>query len=467
MIQQLRETINNCVTNTNEFISNINQTSIEADEHLVSLDVKDLFTNIPINQAIKIVLERIGQSEAFCASTLTESDLKELLTICLQNSYFTFNNKYFRQKTGLPMGNILSPLLSDLYMDQYVKEKLNKINDKLWRYVDDLFIITKMKEDEIKSYVDELNALNGSIKFTYEFEANKQLNYLDTTLTRNTEEKRIDVKWFRKDTASDRLLHYESGHHKSIKLNIIKNMATRIINITKNNKQQQEDLNKLREMLVKSKYPKYLIENSIQSCLKQNITNTTTTTTAVQSNKIKENNMEFSLTLPYVNGMEVLKRKLEKLKIKLYFSYPKKLNSLVTSIIKPQPKSIIYQIECECGLIYNGETKIGLEKRSKQHIQLIKKDDKNTSSEIVQHHHEKRWQCRFNPQLSFIIDNDTDYRKRKIKEAIYSKVNESINKHDNIDIAWNNILHKERTMIKQNIKFKKKLNELKTSNMIQ
>jgi hypothetical protein len=72
------------------------------------------------------------------------------------------------------------------------------------------------------------------------------------------------VKWFRKDTATGRLLHYESEHHKSIKLNIIKNMATRIINTIKNNKQQELDLNQLKDMLIKSRYPKYLMENSIQ-----------------------------------------------------------------------------------------------------------------------------------------------------------------------------------------------------------
>ncbi|CAF4940382.1 unnamed protein product, partial [Rotaria sp. Silwood1] len=47
---------------------------LEDDEYLASLDVKDLFTNIPINQAINIAMERIGQSEVFCESTLTESD---------------------------------------------------------------------------------------------------------------------------------------------------------------------------------------------------------------------------------------------------------------------------------------------------------------------------------------------------------------------------------------------------------
>jgi hypothetical protein len=461
IIHQLRETIENCVTNTTEFITKINQIKLEDDDNLASLDVKDLFTNIPISKSIDIVIERIGYSETFCQSTLTKSDIKELLIFCLQNSSFTFNNKFYRQINGLPMGNILSPLISDLYMDEYIKNNLKKVNGKLYRYVDDLFIITKMDENEIKLYVNELNSLKETIKFTHEFETNKQLNYLDTTVTRNTLEKRLDIKWFRKDTASDRLLHFESGHNKSIKLNIIKNMTMRIINTTMDNDQQQEDLITLKQMLIKSKYPNYMIENSIQTSLKECTNNITTNNNKKQTDNKKNVDMEFSLSLPYVHGMEVLKRKLEKLKIKLYFSYPKKINSLVTSNIKPPSKSVVYQINCECGSVYNGETKVGLKTRSKQHNALIEKDEKNASSELVQHHHQKRWQCMFDPNSAFTIDSDTDFRRRRIKEAVYSTLNDSINKHDLIDNAWNNILHKESTTIKENIKFKMKMNSLK------
>ena len=67
----------------------------------------------------------------------------------------------------------------------------------------------------------------------------------------------------------------------------------------------------------------------------------------------------------------------------------------------------------------------------------------------------------FNPDSVFVIDSDTNYGKIRIKEAINSTINNSINKHDNIDSAWNNILYKEKTIIKDNIKFKKKLNSLR------
>ena len=43
------------------------------------------------------------------------------------------------------MGNCLSPLLADLYMDDYIEKHLTDVNqpNKLWRYVDDIFIITR------------------------------------------------------------------------------------------------------------------------------------------------------------------------------------------------------------------------------------------------------------------------------------------------------------------------------------
>jgi retron-type reverse transcriptase len=113
----------------------------------VSLDVNDLFNNVPINKAIDIVLKRIERSKEFRESNLTKSDLKQLLTLCLNNSYFVFNNKYYKQIRGLPIRHIWSPLLADLYMHEFINDNLNKTKERLYRYVDDLFVITKMNEN--------------------------------------------------------------------------------------------------------------------------------------------------------------------------------------------------------------------------------------------------------------------------------------------------------------------------------
>ena len=149
-IKQLRTTIKNSTTNTNSFINDITEKQIHKDEKFIYLDIEDLFTNIPVSKTIEIVIKKIGCSEKFCESALTETDLRQMLKISLKNSYIQLNKKFYRQKQGLPMGNTLSPLLADLYMQDYIEKYMKDIYEqsKFWRYVDDILIITKMNEEE-------------------------------------------------------------------------------------------------------------------------------------------------------------------------------------------------------------------------------------------------------------------------------------------------------------------------------
>ena len=45
-----------------------------------------------------------------------------MLDIILENNEFEFNGKYYRQKTGVPMGSRASPELCDLRMYEILKE---------------------------------------------------------------------------------------------------------------------------------------------------------------------------------------------------------------------------------------------------------------------------------------------------------------------------------------------------------
>ncbi|CAF1371718.1 unnamed protein product [Didymodactylos carnosus] len=79
---------------------------------------------------------------------ITRTDIKDLLNLALKNSYFQFNGKFYKQKIGLTMGNTLSPILADIYMDDYQQQHLHQVNspNKIWRYVDDVLIITIMNQ---------------------------------------------------------------------------------------------------------------------------------------------------------------------------------------------------------------------------------------------------------------------------------------------------------------------------------
>ena len=449
IIKELRTTLTSVVCNTSNFIKSIADIKLNQDEHLASLDIQDLYNNIPINKAIDITLKRLNDNNKLDNLPFTKTDIKELLNLTLKNSYFQFNGKFYKQKTGLPMGNTLSPILADIYMDEYQKQHLHEINipNKIWRYVDDILIITKMNKQQLDKYVYDLNKIPGKIRFTSEFEQSDKINYLDTTLTKTTiNNETLKIRWFRKDTAADRLLNYKSSHGKSIKNNIVKNMTTRILETTQDSKEQQEDLNKLKDMLLKSNYPLKEIEKLIKQTCQEFKSN---------NNKSKDkNNNEFicSLILPYAPGMEVLKRRLEKkLKIKLFFSYPHKLQSQFNQSLKVPSKAVIYQIPCSCKQTYVGQTKVGIDNRMKQHSKTINDNEDDSNSEMVKHFQEKKFQCLFDTNGAVIIEEEKDYWKRRTKEAIYSIISESINTHDEINEAWTPILYKVKQQIKRKI----------------
>ena len=244
------------------------------------------------------------------------------------------------------MGNTLSPIIADIYMDFYLQKHLNEVNltNKIWRYVDDILIVTKKSEDELKDYVERLNTISGTIRFTFEYEVKNKINFLDTTVARRDIDNQIrtKVRWFRKDTATDRLLNYDSCHSKAIKNNIVKNMTTRILQTSKETEEQKEDLSTLKLMLLNSNYPSQVIERLMKQACQ------TVTSTTQDPQRESKPETKFSFSLPYVPGIEVLKRRLEQLKIKLYFSYPNRLQSGLNQSMKSRSKSVIYQVSCDC-----------------------------------------------------------------------------------------------------------------------
>jgi hypothetical protein len=233
-------------------------------------------------------------------------------------------------------------------------------------------------------------------------------------------------------------------------------MTKRIIQTTKDANEQQEDLIKLKNMLINSNYPIKEIEKLMKEACQTSNEN--------DSPKTNNNEFKFSISLPYVPGIEVLKRRLEKLKIKLYFSYPNKLQSYFNRSMKIQSKSVVYQIQCDCDppKIYNGETKVGIKNRMQQHFQLINKLD--NKSEMVQHIEENRYQCLFNTEQAFIVEQEKNWNKRRVKEAVYSLVNNSINKHDNLIEAWDPILFKTKQQIQRKIQQQKQQQQQSNNN---
>ena len=54
----------------------------------------------------------------------------DVIKFILNNNYFQFNNKFYRQIFGSAMGKPISPILSDIVMDDLETECIKKSNFK-------------------------------------------------------------------------------------------------------------------------------------------------------------------------------------------------------------------------------------------------------------------------------------------------------------------------------------------------
>ena len=60
--------------------------------------------------------------------------------------------------------------------------------NKLWRHLNDIPFITTINEKVIESYVKDLNSIKSKIRFTFNYERNERINFLDTIVLRINEE---------------------------------------------------------------------------------------------------------------------------------------------------------------------------------------------------------------------------------------------------------------------------------------
>ena len=131
----------------------------------ISLDVVSLYTSIPIQEAITNATDRIHNP----IFHLAKQDIKDLLTVTLNNMYFSFNDQVFRQKEGLPMGSNISAILAILFMDRLETIALSShLSIRPYkRYVDDIYLQTTC-EDMADQFHSTMNNLHPKLTFEIE-----------------------------------------------------------------------------------------------------------------------------------------------------------------------------------------------------------------------------------------------------------------------------------------------------------
>lgn len=102
------------IKNSLQFIDKVRDTQLNNCK-LISFDEVNLFPSIPPKEVIKIVEQQLHKNKANPVEIL---EIINLLRICLNQDYFEINGNYYTgNNSGLIMGNPLSPLLAEIFMD--------------------------------------------------------------------------------------------------------------------------------------------------------------------------------------------------------------------------------------------------------------------------------------------------------------------------------------------------------------
>ena len=416
------------INNSYDLRNLLKEITIPDDYIMMSLDVSSLFSNIPYN-LVKSSLDKLNESiRKYC--TLPFDTILDLSKFLFDNTYFSFNGKFYRQLIGCPMGDICSPLFADLIMDDLETFCLNQLNEQyniktllFVRYIDDILIFVPKTSIDIVTKI--FNSYHPRLKFTHEIESNNSINFLDLTIIRNNQ--KIITNWYKKKSSSNRTLNYFSNHPLQLKINIIYNLVDRAIGLS-DKRFHHNNLKIIKNILNENNYPKDFMTKFINKRLykfkNQLIDNTH------QSNCNKDVYIRMpKLQIPYnQNFFSKCKGILRSFNIIPIPKINKNNQNIVTlgkdKSIKWDKTGVVYKFNCKnCPVTYVGETKRSLNIRINEH-KTCKKDTVVTA-------HMRNLGHVFDFEKTKILDNESIYKKRIISEMVHiASSHHSINKKE-------------------------------------
>ena len=205
------------IKNTSEMMSRIAETTNVTDKKLASFDVKSLFTNVPVDDAldaIRKVVESTNEDEL----PLPKNDYMKMVELCMKFGSFSYNGEEYVQRSGLAMGSPLSPIAACLFMETLEEEHFLRIigDSSIWlRYVDDVLVIVP-KDTDLNEKLGKMNEIHPKIQFTIENEEDGQLAFLDTCIIRTRT--CFKFKVYRKPTNKEDYVHFYSVHSERTKV---------------------------------------------------------------------------------------------------------------------------------------------------------------------------------------------------------------------------------------------------------
>ena len=155
-------------------------------------------------------------------------NITRLLEYCYTSTYFIFRGRFYEQQEGAAMGSPISPIVANLYMEQFENQAINTAPHPPLlgrRFVDDTFTI--LQSSHMTSFLEHLNSIDEHIHFTSEEAGNDgSIPFLDVLIMPD-EEGNLKATVYRKPTHTDLYLQWDSNHTVSSKYSMVGSLQHR------------------------------------------------------------------------------------------------------------------------------------------------------------------------------------------------------------------------------------------------
>ena len=387
---------------------------------MFSVDVTNLYGNIPTNEAITAILQLIKRhADKLDTFGLTLSDIEKLLRHCLSNNYVRFGQKYFKQTRGVAMGSRIAPPLAIVFMDAVESMLLTSTDSQYqpvayMRYIDDVLGVWTHGSETLDDYFTFLNNFHPALKFTIERTdrvSSRCIPFLDTSISVQ-HDGTYSTELYIKPMASPIIIHYTSAHPMQCKRSVLYSQLLRARRLGSDKQAQARGMSKIEALFRHNGYPNKLIQRTKHKVLLARETHNKSHTSNKNRDKVTPNRGDRQdttyISLPYVD--ETLARRVvgavrsSGLKARVAWSSGKTLaKHAIRSALESPPcpagtkrcntceaglpgrchtKNVVYKITCnlceDSSAFYIGESKRRVRDRFNEHIRDAKHKTDNT-----------------------------------------------------------------------------------------
>lgn len=444
LLENLKIDNDTSVKNNMELTDKIISTEIPKNGKLASFDVTNMYSNIPVAETIKITRNLLRQNN------VNENKIDEVITlldVISKQNYFEFNNKFYEQTDGLPMGSPLSGTLANIYLNHFEKTHVNSNSNKYknniiyWhRYVDDVLILFNGTNRQLENLHTYINSIHTKIQFTLEKEENKTINFLDLTI--KNENQRHTFKIFRKRTQTNHTIHNSSHHPAQHKIAAYNHMLHRLNNIPMSDDDYNDEIRTITQIATKNGYSERMIHR-INRKIKSRIIQRDLST--LYENENNNNNKKY-LSMYYNENTSNIARKIFN---NYGYTLSHKTNNTLSKRFKyrkhnDNTESGIYKLTCnDCPKFYIGQTGRTFAQRFKEHTQEVMKANTGQSIKSNYAEHlikERHTYTDIETNLQILQNiNKSKYMNRKEEYEIYKERNNPAILNDKINTKTNKI----------------------------